>query len=55
MCQEVFQHLQVDLGVADDSLLPHLLRPGLELRLDETGNLTALAQQAVQRRKDKLQ
>ena len=52
MVQEVFQHLQVDVRVPDHPLLPHLLAPGLELRLHQAGGVAAVFQQAVQRRQN---
>ena len=55
MGQEVLQHLLMHGGIPHHAFFTHLFPAGLELGLDEAGDLTPLPQQAVQRREDQLQ
>ena len=39
--QKLLQYLEVDGGIADDALFPHLFPSRFKLRLDEAGNVSA--------------
>lgn len=55
MGQEVLQHFEMYSRVPYHTFFAHLFPTGLELGLDEAGDLTPLPQQAVQCREDQLQ